>query len=87
MSKKSFLRLILPILTIAIIFCPILSNRTSVSAKSCGGVATAIIECGDEESGIGHTRNLLKCHLDRFGKFNDACNEPNDFGQQQPVER
>ena len=53
MRKKSFLRLALPILIIAIVFCAIFLNQTSVSAASCGGVETSIIECGDEESGIG----------------------------------
>ena len=53
MSKKSFLRLALPILIIAIVFCAIFLNQTSVSAASCGGVETSIIECGDKESGIG----------------------------------
>ena len=57
MKKKLFL-----ILTAALLFFVLASSlikTEAVSAASCGGVDTAIIECGDKESGIGQILKLV----------------------------
>ena len=53
MTKRSFFRLIISILIVIISFCTINFISSPANAASCGGVETSIIECGDEESGIG----------------------------------
>lgn len=50
-----FLAIVLPIFVLT--FSLIHTNLAS--AKSCGRVETAIIECGDEESGIGQTLKFI----------------------------
>ena len=57
MKKKiilGFITLLIPVFSLA----PGFLQAENVSAKSCSGVDTSIIECEDEESGIGHILKL-----------------------------